>query len=300
MAKKRRRKYRVKPRFFIIIAVLVIAMILFVKLVVGLISGLMEKESKPGVEPNHIVVALDSGHDAQTDKGAVAPGGINEFMLNDAVSKALKEELLARGYTVIETRKIGSNDEQSLNDRVRFLNEKWPDLLVSIHHNANEDAAVKGFTIIYNDKKTDAYNGQYVKYNSGIYKVVKEENGRLIYQDGGKERSFDLEKNAGKFQVFDLTAAGLVAESKAVADSLYTQLSTLSFIKPLSAKKENTVINQNLQILRQSHVVGVMVECGFMTNQAEIEQLNNADNQKAMAKALADGIDAYFKAKEKI
>ncbi len=300
MAKKRRRKYRVKPRFFIIIAVLLIAMILFVKLVISVVGGLMEKESTPSVTPNNLVIAIDSGHDSQADKGAVAPGGINEFMLNDAVCKALKEELLNRGYTVIETRKLGSSEQKSLNERVRILNESWPDLLISIHHNANEDASVKGFTIIYNDKKTDAYDGQYVKYNSGVYKMIKEENGRLFYQDGTKEKSFDLEKNASKFQIFDLTSVGLVAESKAVADNLYASMSTLEFVKPLSEKKENTVINQNLQILRQAHVVGVMVECGFMTNEAELEQLNNADNQKATAKAIADGIDAYFKAKEKI
>lgn len=300
MAKKRRRRYRFKPRFFVIIAVFLIAMILFVKLVIGAVSWLTKKESTPDVTPNNLVIAIDSGHDAQGDRGAVAPGGINEFMLNDAVSKALKEELLGRGYTVIETRKLGSSEQKSLNDRVRLLNERWPDLLISIHHNANEDATVKGFTIIYNNRKTDAYDGRYVKYNSNIYKMIKEENGRLYYKDGDKEKSFDLEKNANKFQIFDLTAKDMVAESKEVANYLYTSMSTLDFVKPLSEKKENTVINQNLQILRQAHVIGVLVECGFMTNEAEIEQLKNAENQKALAKAIADGIDAYFKAKEKV
>lgn len=97
-----------------------------------------------------------------------------------------------------------------------------------------------------------------------------------------------------------MTAKDMVAESKEVANYLYTSMSTLDFVKPLSEKKENTVINQNLQILRQAHVIGVLVECGFMTNEAEIEQLKNAENQKALAKAIADGIDAYFKAKEKV
>lgn len=74
MAKKRRRRYRFKPRFFVIIAVFLIAMILFVKLVIGAVSWLTKKESTPDVTPNNLVIAIDSGHDAQGDRGAVAPG----------------------------------------------------------------------------------------------------------------------------------------------------------------------------------------------------------------------------------
>jgi N-acetylmuramoyl-L-alanine amidase len=295
MAKRRRKKYSLKPRFYVILALFIVLLAVIIKLIVGLISGIDSSAvSATTAESNNILIAIDSGHDSQTDKGAIAAGGISEYQLNDAVAGALETELESRGYTVIQTRTLDSKDEQSLNERVLTINEAWPDLLVSIHHNANEDETVKGFTIIYNSQKMDAYDGQYVKYKNNTYKVTKEEDGYLYYQSGSREKRINTESNEGKYEVFDLAASTLVEESIDAANDIYEAMSTLSFISPLSEKKDNVIINQNLQILRQTHCVGLMVECGFMTNDEELSELTNEENQKEMAKSIADGIDAYF------
>lgn len=294
MAKRRRKKYSLKPRFYVILALFIVLLVVVIKLIAGLISGADSSTVSASAESNNILIAIDSGHDSQTDKGAIAAGGISEYQLNDAVAGALEAELESRGYTVIQTRALDSKDEQSLNERVLTINEAWPDLLVSIHHNANEDETVKGFTIIYNSQKMDAYDGQYVKYKNNTYKVTKEENGYLYYQSGSREKRLNTESNEGKYEVFDLAASTLVEESIDAANDIYETMSTLSFISPLSEKKDNVIINQNLQILRQTHCVGLMIECGFMTNDAELSELTNEENQKEMAKSIADGIDTYF------
>lgn len=294
MAKRRRKKYSLKPRFYVILALFIVLLVVVIKLIAGLISGADSSTVSASAESNNILIAIDSGHDSQTDKGAIAAGGISEYQLNDAVAGALEAELESRGYTVIQTRALDSKDEQSLNERVLTINEAWPDLLVSIHHNANEDETVKGFTIIYNSQKMDAYDGQYMKYKNNTYKVTKEENGYLYYQSGSREKRLNTESNEGKYEVFDLAASTLVEESIDAANDIYETMSTLSFISPLSEKKDNVIINQNLQILRQTHCVGLMIECGFMTNDAELSELTNEENQKEMAKSIADGIDTYF------
>lgn len=294
MAKRRRKKYSLKPRFYVILALFIVLLVVVIKLIAALISGADSSTVSASAESNNILIAIDSGHDSQTDKGAIAAGGISEYQLNDAVAGALEAELESRGYTVIQTRALDSKDEQSLNERVLTINEAWPDLLVSIHHNANEDETVKGFTIIYNSQKMDAYDGQYVKYKNNTYKVTKEEDGYLYYQSGSREKRLNTESNEGKYEVFDLAASTLVEESIDAANDIYETMSTLSFISPLSEKKDNVIINQNLQILRQTHCVGLMIECGFMTNDAELSELTNEENQKEMAKSIADGIDTYF------
>jgi N-acetylmuramoyl-L-alanine amidase len=266
-----------------------------VKLITVVISNIDIAVSSSGSQGSkNILIAIDSGHDSQTDKGAVASGGVFEYKLNDGVSEYLEQELTSRGYKVIQTRRLDSNDEKTLNERALTVNEAWPDLLVSIHHNANEDTTVNGFSIIYDSKKTDIYDGEYIKYKNAIYKVTKQEGDYIYYQSGSREKKLNAAKNEGKYQLINLTSSRLVKESIAAADKIYYCMKTLDFISPLSSNKDNVIIDQNLQILRQTHCAGVTVECGFMTNEAELAKLQNQENQKAIAKAIADGIDAYF------
>lgn len=294
MAKRRKKKYGFKPRFYVIIAVFILFIFACVKLITGLINNDDTAASNIILGSNNITIAIDSGHDSETDKGAVAPGGVYEYKLNDGVAKALKDELQSRGYSVLFTRALDSSDEKTLNERSLIVNESWPDLLVSIHHNTNEDAAVKGFTIIYNSQKTDIYDGQYIKYKNQFYKVTKQDDDYIYYESDSSEKKLNIKNNAGNYDLIDLSASDLITKSKESANDIYNSMKTLSFISPLSSNINNVIIDQNLQLLRQTHCAGITVECGFMTNEAELAELINEANQKEIAKAIADGIDNYF------
>jgi len=295
MAKRRRKRYSFKPRFYIIISIFILMVFGIAKLAVNLMSNIDAAYASNIVKgSNNILIAIDSGHDAKTDKGAAAPGGVYEYKLNDSISAFLQQELIDRGYSVIQTRPLNSSVEKTLNERVLKINEVWPNLLVSIHHNTNEDVAAKGFTILYNRQKTDAYDGNYVKYKNKIYKLTKQDDNYIYYKSGSREKRFDKSKNEGNYTIFELSSSNLVQESKNAADKIYKSMKTLEFISPLSDNKENVIINQNLQLLRQTHCAGLLIECGFMTNEAELAEIINESNQKKMAKAIADGIDEYF------
>ena len=293
--KRRRRKYSFKPRFYIIVSVFILLVFASVKLIVSLISGIDTIAASNIIKgTNNYVIAIDSGHDSQTDKGAVSASGVYEYLLNDGVSKALQKELTDRGYSVIQTRELDSSKEMTLNERALLVNQTWPDLLVSIHHNANTDTSVKGYSIIYNSQKTDAYNGKYIKYKNKIFKIINEDENYIYFENGGREKRLNTKSQEGKYEIIDLSAEKLVQESINVSNDIYETMKLLDFVSPLSSQKENVIIDLNLQILRQTHCVGICVECGFVTNESEVAQLVNEEHQKQTAEAIADGIDKYF------
>lgn len=294
MAKRRKKRYSFKPRFFIIIAVFILLIFACVKLITSVINNDNTTASNTIQGSNNITIAIDSGHDFKTDKGAVAPGGVYEYKLNDGVAKALSDELKSRGYNIVFTRTLNSSEEKTLNERALIVNEAWPDLLVSIHHNTNEDVSVKGFTIIYNSQKTNIYDGQYIKYKGQTYKVTKKDDSYIYYQSGGSEKKLDIKSDTGNYKLIDLTSSDFVAKSKEAANDIYLSMKNLSFISPLTSDINNVIIDQNLQLMRQTHCAGITVECGFMTNESELAQLINEDNQKLIAKSIANGIDNYF------
>lgn len=51
----------------------------------------------------------------------------------------------------------------------------------------------------------------------------------------------------------------------------------------------------NFYVIRETTVPAILVEGGFITNTSERALLKNPEYQEKMARAIADGIDAYFK-----
>lgn len=47
-------------------------------------------------------------------------------------------------------------------------------------------------------------------------------------------------------------------------------------------------------VIRESEPVAVLVECGFLSNSADVELLTDAAHQAKLAKAIAQGVQRYF------
>ena len=118
--------------------------------VVGSLESLGSKESKrtytkleyakdtakphpTGKKPEEITVALDAGHGGR-DTGAMSPHGLPEKDANLRLAKAVRDELVKRGYTVVMTRE--DDTFVGLYDRPKVAHKASADLFVSIHHNA--------------------------------------------------------------------------------------------------------------------------------------------------------------------
>ena len=111
---------------------------------------------------NGIVVCIDPGHQASGDstqepngpnssnmKARVTGGtsgrftGVMEYELNLQICLALRDELEARGYTVVMTRESHAVNISNM-ERAQFATNQGADISVRIHANGSDDASVSG------------------------------------------------------------------------------------------------------------------------------------------------------------
>lgn len=102
-----------------------------------------------GKSPSGILICIDPGHGG-ADTGALSPHAFCEKDANLLQARALKKELVARGYRVSMTRE----DDRALvlHERPREAVEKKADAFISIHHNApgaGQDPVAARHTAVY-------------------------------------------------------------------------------------------------------------------------------------------------------
>ncbi|MEO1388922.1 MAG: N-acetylmuramoyl-L-alanine amidase [Cyanobacteria bacterium J06634_6] len=83
-------------------------------------------------------ILLDPGHGSDQDFGARGPTGYPEKDVTLIVSKLIRDELEARGATVVMTRE--GDDDLFPADRVEVIDATEPTMALSIHYNALPDA----------------------------------------------------------------------------------------------------------------------------------------------------------------
>jgi len=71
------------------------------------------------------------------------------------------------------------------------------------------------------------------------------------------------------------------------------QSSIVSLLQP-DNKRVNKMANSSTYLLYNATVPAVLVECGFLSNKQELEQLKNEEYQKQMAFSIYCGITEYF------
>ncbi|MBS1628229.1 MAG: N-acetylmuramoyl-L-alanine amidase [Bacteroidetes bacterium] len=94
-----------------------------------------------------LVVAIDAGHGGNN----LGTDGINtkasEKILTLAFAKALEKILKANGVKTIMTRTTDTSFD--IKDRVLFLQEKNPDMLISLHLNSSSNTTINGSSTYY-------------------------------------------------------------------------------------------------------------------------------------------------------
>ena len=91
------------------------------------------KAHPTGKKPAEITIVLDAGHGGN-DGGAISPHGLPEKDANLRLAKAVRSELVKRGFRVVMTRE--EDIFIPLNDRPKVAHKENADAFVSIHHNA--------------------------------------------------------------------------------------------------------------------------------------------------------------------
>ena len=151
----------------------------------------IQKGEKQPVQVLSKIFVIDAGHGGY-DYG-ITSNNAREKDLNLSLAQELESVLSKRGKKVFLTRK--GDQYQSLFERIKFANQKTPDVFLSLHSSMSEDfviylakfkpegqnEAVDQYSFSSRQKK---YVGKSKALSENIGKAIKEEfKGRVIYRE---------------------------------------------------------------------------------------------------------------------
>ncbi len=222
---------------------------------------------KPGGGRRHVVV-IDPGHGGK-DPGAMALAGGKEKDITLKAALALKDVLDADGrYDVRLTRESDVYVEHE--DRVTLARNWGAELFISLHADAAGSTSVSGASVY-----TISARGE-----TRIDREATKNDWKIAMEDGTPERLNGL--------LEDLVKRETKTRSAEFAELLLPQLSQAGPVL------RNTHRNAGFYVLLAPDVPAVLLELGFLTNEADSKRLQSEKGRKAAVEAIAGAIEAYF------
>lgn len=225
------------------------------------------KQQKP-------LIVIDPGHGG-VDPGAIGANKVYEKKVVLALAKELKSQLLATGqYRVKMTR--DKDIFIKLSDRVKFARKHGADLFVSIHADSIEKKSVRGASFYtLSEKASDKQTARL---------AARENKADLI---AGVDLSVEDQQVANI--LVDLAMRDTTNQGKYFANKMVEAFNA-SGLKILP----NAHRHAGFAVLKAPDIPSLLIEAGFMSNNAEAKQLNSSAHRKKLARALKEGINDYF------
>jgi len=232
-----------------------------------------------GLRMAHKVV-VDPGHGGTDpgNPGRYLPTGVKEKHVTLGIGRYLRDELRARGIDVVMTRT--TDTLPALFERAPMCKEDC-DLFVSIHVNS-----------LPQRRGSDQVNGVETYFlgdalTAEAKRVADMEDDALRYETGsdpGGELGFIFR---------DLQTNEFLRESALLADIVQTDAARVH------PGRDRGVAQARFAVLRTATRPAVLVETGFATNRQDGQFLASERGQRALARAIADGVVEYLKRYEK-
>lgn len=202
-------------------------------------------------------VALDAGHGG-VDNGA--EGILNEVELTERTTAELQTLLEQDGrFRVVLSREAG--ESMSIDDRNHKFQKKHPDLVLSIHGNANDDSSANGFECY---PSPPGYENH--EKSLAFAELLAEE----MEAAGAKLRGSGI---AGvRFGYYDANGEKILVDS---SDTEVYTYDTFGMLKNMTCPT-------------------VLVEQCFITNAADVEKFGTEEGCKTAAEAYYRAICAYL------
>lgn len=214
------------------------------------------------------VVVIDPGHGGK-DPGAIALAGGKEKDITLKAALALKDVLDADGrYEVRLTRDTDVYVEHE--DRVTLARNWGAELFISLHADAAGSASVSGASVY-----TISARGE-----TRIDREATKNDWKIVMEDGTPDRLNGL--------LEDLVKRETKTRSAEFAELLLPELSKAGPVL------RNTHRNAGFYVLLAPDVPAVLLELGFLTNEADAKRLQSERGRKASVEAIAAAIDDYF------
>jgi len=222
-------------------------------------------------------VALDAGHGAH-DFGAVYNGHIEKNISLAIVLKVGKILEANPNIDVIYTRKTDVFIE--LVERSNIANRADANIFVSIHCNANKNAAADG---------TETYVMGLNK-NASNLAVAKSENAVITLEKDYKQKYEGFDPNNPSSMIgMTLMQEEYLENSISLASKIQDQ-----FTSGLN-RKSRGVKQAPFMVLHKAYMPRVLIETGFISNPKDGALLDSEEGQMQVAEAIADAIISYKK-----
>ena len=221
-------------------------------------------------------VTLDAGH-GDHDYGAVYHGHIEKNIALAVVLKVGKLLEKSSGIDVIYTRK--GDQFVDLVERANIANRADADIFVSIHCNANTNNAADGCETYVMGMSKNASNLEAAKRENQVIILEKD------YQQ--KYEGFDP-KSPESYAAIIMGQELYLDQSIALAGKIQGKFIELG-------KKSRGVKQAPYMVLHKAYMPRVLIEMGFISNQAEGSKLDSEEGQQEIAESIANAIVSYKK-----
>ena len=227
----------------------------------------------PGGRP--VVIAIDAGHGGE-DPGATGPGGVREKHVVLGIARYLAEEVRAQpGMEPLLVR----DGDYYLPHRVRTERARRAeaDLFVSIHADAFRDPRVGGSTVyVLSDKGAS---------DEAAHRLAERENASDMIGGVSLADKDDVLASV----LLDLSQNAAISASSQVGQSIIKRLDTIAKIR------KRQVQHAPFLVLKSPDIPSVLIETAYISNPREEAALKTSQYQRAMARAIHDGIVDYFR-----
>ena len=228
-------------------------------------------------EPKFVVV-IDAGHGGK-DGGAVR-GIYKEKDINLGVAKTLGELIEANfnDVKVVYTRK--TDVFVDLDKRTQIANKAKANLFISIHTNSTASKTT-------NASGADTYILGLARSAENL-EVAKRENSVILLEDNYTSKYEGFDPNSTEsYIIFEFISNKYMEQSLQFAD--YVQKD----FKNIAKRTDRGVRQAGFLVLRKTSMPSVLIELGFINNQAEAKYLSSRLGQRAMATAIYSGFKKY-------
>lgn len=232
----------------------------------------MQQLMRGGMRP--LVIAIDAGHGGQ-DPGARGANGSREKDLTLAIARELARQVNATpGLKAYLTR--DSDVFIPLAQRYQKSRAAKADLFVSIHADAFTNPAASGSSVfVLSQRGASSQAARWLASQENAADLV----GGVRLQD---------KDNTLASVLLDLSQSATMKASEDMA------VHVLSGLKRLGKTHKPQIERANFVVLRSPDVPSMLVETAFITNPDEERRLNDPRHQNQLARAILDGVNAYF------
>ena len=230
------------------------------------------REVRPGSRP--LIIAIDAGHGGQ-DPGAHGPSGKREKDVTLAIARELARQVNATpGLKAYLTR--DTDVFLPLPRRTQLARQAKADMFISIHADAAENRGAKGSSVYVLSLR--GASSQRARW------LADKENAADMIGGGALPRADDTLASV----LIDLTQSGQMRASEDAAGHV------LSGLKAIGNNHKPAIERANFAVLRTSDMPAMLVETAFISNPDEERRLTDPSYQRTVAKAVLQGVDAYF------